>query len=59
MKPECEIHMVIGACSEEKLFKVRVSSLLAEVGRLQQIIAELLQKNQELREALADGKVAT
>ena len=50
MKPECEIHMMIGACSEEKLLKEQVSLLLAEVGQLQQIIAELLLKNQELRD---------
>ena len=42
--------MMIQTSSEEELLKEQVSLLLAEVGQLQQIIAELLLKNQELRD---------
>jgi hypothetical protein len=57
MEPKYGIHMTMEAPSEQNFLKEELSLLLGEVGRLQQIIAELLQKNQELRKALADSKV--
>jgi hypothetical protein len=56
MEPKYRIHMMMEAPSEQNFLKEELSLLLGEVGRLQQIIAELLQKNQELRKELADSK---
>ncbi len=50
------IHMMIRAISEEEWLQGEVSLLQAKIGGLQQLIAELLLKNQQLREALADRK---
>jgi hypothetical protein len=46
--------MMIRASSEEELLKEEMSLLQAKICGLQQLIAELLLKNQQLREALAD-----
>jgi hypothetical protein len=43
---------MIRASSEEELMKEEVSLLQAKIAWLQQLIAELLLKNQQLREAL-------
>lgn len=56
MGPKFGIHMMIRASSEEQSLKEEVNSLQTKIGGLQQLIAELLLKNQQLREALADGK---
>jgi hypothetical protein len=48
--------MMIQASSEEELLKEQVSLLQAKIACLQQLIAELLLKNQQLREALGDRK---
>ncbi len=56
MRPEFGIHMMIRASSEEELLKGEVSLLQAKIACLQQLIAELLLKNQQLREALGDRK---
>lgn len=56
MRPEFGIHMMIRASSEEELLKEEVSLLQAKIACLQQLIAELLLKNQQLREALGDRK---
>ena len=48
--------MMIRASSEEELLKEEVSLLQAKIASLQQLIAELLLKNQRLREALGDRK---
>jgi hypothetical protein len=45
---------MIRASSEEELVKEEVSLLQAKIACLQQLIAELLLKNQQLREALGD-----
>ena len=47
---------MIRASSEEDLLKDEVSLLQAKIACLQQLIAELLLKNQRLREALGDCK---
>jgi hypothetical protein len=41
---------------EEKLLKEEMSLLQAKIAYLQQLITELLLKNQRLREALGDRK---
>lgn len=48
--------MITPASSEAELLKEEVSSLQAKVGSLQQLVVELLLKNQQLREALEDRK---
>jgi hypothetical protein len=48
--------MMIRASSEEELLKEKVSLLQAEIGCLQQLIAELILKNQQLRGASGDRK---
>jgi hypothetical protein len=48
--------MMIQASSEEELLKEQVSLLEAKIACLQQLIAELLLKNQQLREALGNRK---
>jgi len=48
--------MMIQASSEEQLLKEDASFLQAKIACLQQLIAELLLKNQKLREALGDRK---
>jgi hypothetical protein len=48
--------MMIQTSSEEELLKEQVSLLQAKIACLQQLIAELLLKNQQLREALGDRK---
>jgi hypothetical protein len=48
--------MIIQTSSEEELLKEQVSLLQAKIACLQQLIAELLLKNQQLREALGDRK---
>ena len=48
--------MMIRASTEEELLKQEVSSLQAKIGGLEELVAELLLKNQRLRKALADGK---
>jgi predicted nucleic acid-binding Zn-ribbon protein len=48
--------MMNRANSEEESLKEEVSSLQAKIGGLEELIAELLLKNQQLRKALADGK---
>ena len=48
--------MMIQASSEEELLKKEMSSLQAKITGLQQLIVELLVKNQQLREALGDRK---
>jgi len=48
--------MMIRASSGEELLKEEVSSLQAKIGGLEELIVELLLKNQQLRKALADGK---
>ena len=47
---------MIRASAEEELLKEEVSLLQAKIACLQQIIAELLLKNQRLREPLGDRK---
>lgn len=56
MRPEFGIQMITRASSEEELSKEEVSLLQAKTARLQQLIAELLLKNQQLRNALGDRK---
>jgi hypothetical protein len=56
MRPEFGIHMMIRASSEEELLKEEVSLLQAKIASLQRLIAELLLKNQQLREVLGDRK---
>jgi hypothetical protein len=46
--------MMIRAGSEKELLREEVSLLQAKIACLQQLIAELLLKNQQLREALGD-----
>jgi hypothetical protein len=48
--------MMIQASLEEELSKKEVSFLQEKIACLQQLIAELLLKNQQLREALGDRK---
>jgi hypothetical protein len=48
--------MITPAGSEAELLKEEVSLLQAKVGSLQQLVVELLLKNQQLREALGDRK---
>ena len=48
--------MMIQANSEEELLKVEMRSLQAKITGLQQLIVELLVKNQQLREALGGRK---
>jgi hypothetical protein len=56
MRPELGIHMMIRESSKEELLKEEVSLLRAKITCLQQLIAELLLKNQQLRGALGDSK---
>jgi hypothetical protein len=51
--------MMIQANSEEELLKVEMRSLQAKITCLQQLIVELLVKNQQLREALGDTPART
>ena len=46
--------MMIQTSSEEELLKEEMSLLQAKIVCLQQLISELLLKNQRLREALGD-----
>jgi hypothetical protein len=46
--------MMIRASSEEELLQEKVSLLQVKITCLQQLIAELLLKNQRLRDALGD-----
>ena len=48
--------MMIQASPEEELLKKEMSSLQAKITGLQQLIVELLVKNQHLRQALGDRK---
>ena len=48
--------MMIQTSSEEELLKKEMSSLQAKITGLQQLIVELLVKNQQLRQALGDSK---
>jgi len=48
--------MMIRATLEEELSKEEVSLLQAKIASLQRLIAELLLKNQQLREVLGDRK---
>jgi hypothetical protein len=48
--------MMIRASSEEEWLKGEVGLLQAKIGGLQHLVAELLLKNQQLRQALADRK---
>jgi hypothetical protein len=54
--PNFGVQMMIRASSEEELLKEEVSSLQAKIGGLEELIAELLPKNQQLCKALADRK---
>jgi hypothetical protein len=54
--PNFGVQMMIRASTEEELLKQEVSSLQAKIGGLEELVAELLLKNQRLRKALADGK---
>ena len=56
MEPNFGIYMMKRASSEEELLKEEMSLLQAKIGGLQELIVELLVKNQQLREALADRK---
>jgi hypothetical protein len=56
MGPNFGVQMTIRASSEEEWLKEEVSSLQAKIGGLEELIAELLLKNQHLRKALADEK---
>jgi hypothetical protein len=47
---------MIQASSEEELLKKEMSSLQAKITGLQQLIVELLVKNQQLRQALGGRK---
>jgi hypothetical protein len=47
---------MIQASSEEEVSKEEMSLLQAKIACLQQLISELLLKNQRLREALVDRK---
>jgi hypothetical protein len=51
----CHIEMTIPSSSETPGLKEEVDMLHAQVGRLCQLVAELLIKNQHLREALAQA----
>ena len=55
-RPNSGVHMLLRASSGEELLKEEVSSLQAKIGGLEELIVELLLKNQQLRKALADGK---
>jgi hypothetical protein len=55
-RPNFGVQMMIRASSGEELLKEEVSSLQAKIGGLEELIVELLLKNQQLRKALADGK---
>lgn len=48
---------MIQATSEEELLKEEVGMLKAIIARLQQLVCELLLKNQQLREALGDREM--
>ncbi len=52
MASEFGIHMMIRASSEEECLKEEANLLREKIGCLQQLIAELLLKNQQLRDAL-------
>ena len=56
MRPEFGIHMMIRASSEQELLREEVSLLHAKIACLQQLISELLLKNQQLREVLETEK---
>jgi hypothetical protein len=56
MGPNFGVHAMIRASSEEEWLKGELSFLQVKIGHLQQLIAELLLKNQQLREGLADRK---
>jgi predicted transcriptional regulator len=51
--PNFGVQMMNRANSEEESLKEEVSSLQAKIGGLEELIAELLLKNQQLRKALA------
>ena len=57
-RTNCEvgIHMMSRATSEEELLKEELSLLQAKIASLEQLVAELLLKNQQLRSALGDRK---
>ena len=55
-RPNSGVQMLLRASSGEELLKEEVSSLQAKIGGLEELIVELLLKNQQLRKALADGK---
>jgi len=48
--------MMIQSSSEEELLKMEMSSLQVKITGLQQLIVELLVKNQQLRQALGGRK---
>jgi hypothetical protein len=53
-RPAFGIHMMIRTSSEEELLQEKVSLLQVKITCLQQLIAELLLKNQRLRDASGD-----
>jgi hypothetical protein len=53
-QPKYGHHMTNASRSETGVVTEEVSLLEIQIGRLQQLIAELLMKNQQLREALSD-----
>lgn len=56
MASEFGIHMMIRESSEEERLKDEVNLLREKIGCLQQLIAELLLKNQQLRDASGERK---